>query len=386
MNENIKNRFCVPDEVLEQYFDNEKIISVEEIGSGYISPSYLVTFLESKYVLQRIDEGIYSSPYGVIMNLETVTKELRRVYIYEGLDHRNSVIKLVNTIDDEPAALYDDEYWKCRRYLCDVTRIFTTTNLDIISEAAKTIASFSVNLKELHARTIVDTIPHFHDTENRFTKLVDASRIDEFDRTSNCVTEISYLYLYDEKYKLFNNLIENKVLPRHICHNNPKLCNVIFEENTLKGIGLSNLETIMKGTLCFEFGDALRSICSNCEDHSVTPDSVTIYKEGIEVFIKSYLEACKDFIIKEEVDHLYDGWLISTLELAIRYVTDYINGDVYFKYDPKTIEEDPEINLTKARIQIALAKQIEKDEVKNYFIKVLNETLKSLGYPEEFLQ
>lgn len=386
MNENKKDKFCVPDEVLKQYFDIDKISNVEPIGSGYLSQSYLVTFPESKYVLQKIDEEIYASPFGVIMNLEKVTKELRKVYIYEGQDHRNSIIKVVYTIDDQPAAIYDDEYWKCRRFLYGVKRLFTTTDPTIIKEAAQAIAHFPLYLKDLHARTIVDTIPHFHDTKFRFGTLVDVCKIDEFERTSDCVDEINFLYKHFDLYSIITDLLENRVINRHICHNNPKLCNVIFDEVTNKGLGLTNLEIIMKGSLCFEFGDGLRSICSNCEDHNTTPECATIYFNGIKAYMEGYLETVKGFISKEEVDHLYDGWLISACELAIRYITDYIDGDHYFKYDPELIKDNPIINLTKARIQIELVKQIEKEETKEFFNKTINEVLTSLEYPEEFLQ
>lgn len=350
--------------VAKEFFNVDNIIEMIEMPGGHVNSTYMVVFKECRYILQQLNDKVFLSPFGVMNNIDLITEHIRKRCIYEGRSLPRSVLNFIKTRYGQSLAIVNGEYWRCMEFVEDGKTYLQLESEQMFEEAGKAVGDFQYLLAGFHTRLLDETIKHFHDTPyryERFLELLEENKDSE--RVKEAEKEIEFIH----KRKDIMNYIVNKVasgeIPRRVCHNDTKLANIMIDENTGKYMCMIDLDTVMKGSLLYDYGDALRMGASTALEDETDLSKVGINLDLIEAFTRGFLYETRPrnnsiYITEKEIDSLYYGYLIITLELGMRFLHDYIDKDVYFKIDPKR----PKHNLERARNQLKLVEEIEKNK------------------------
>ena len=362
--------------VAKEYVNIDKIVNIEEIKSGHINSTFLVTMPEAQYILQRINTDVFFSPFGMMHNIKEITEYIRRKVIFEGKDPNRTVLNIVYTIYDQVLCIKNDTYWRCFKYIEKSTAYTKVTSPNMFYEIGKAIGEFQHLLEGFHTRVLDETIPHFHDTPYRYQQFLNSIKVDNAERVKEVKKEIAFIKKRSKDFDKIVNWVANKDIPRRVTHNDTKPSNVLIDDETGKSLCLIDLDTVMKGSLLYDYGDALRIGASTAEEDEKDLSKVTIDLELFEAFNRGFLENLKDYITPKEVEGLYDGFFIITCEIAMRFLKDYIDGDIYFR------TEYPTHNLVRTKNQIKIVKEIEEN--KDKLIEIIKKILIENQYNEEY--
>lgn len=372
------NKESTIEKVVKEYFNPEKVISIKQFGTGLINDTYIVEFKEIKYILQKINDYVFQSPIGVMYNIDLITEYIRNRVIYEGENYRNSTLTLVKSkLNKNFVIVNDDEYWRCYTWIDGIT-YDSTTDPEIFCEAGRAVGRFQHLLNGFHTRFLTDNIKNFHNTPYRYETFKDVVKIDDLDRVKECLPEIEFVKARANKMSIITDAIAEKRIPRRVVHNDTKLNNIMFSKDGKKALCLIDLDTAMKGSLVYDYGDALRLGASTAAEDEVDLSKVNINFDLVKAFTRGFLETIKGIIVKEEIKLLLTGYFTITLELGMRFLTDYLDGDKYFALKDEQKMNRPKINLERARNQLKLVSEIEKNYER--LNKIIQDTLDELGY------
>lgn len=366
--------------VAKEFFNVDNIISITEVLGGHVNSTYLITFPECRYILQQLNNNVFPSPFGVMNNVALVTEHIRKKCIYDGRNLTRSVLNFVRTRHGQILAIVEDEYWRCMEFVEGGKTYLSIENADMFEEAGRAVGDFQYLLADFHTRLLDDTIKHFHDTPYRYQKFKELLKINaESPRIAECQKEIEFINNHQGIMDYITSRIDNKILPRRVCHNDTKLSNIMIDENTGKFMCMIDLDTVMKGSLLYDYGDALRLGASTALEDEVDISKVGVNLDLVKAFTKGFLYETRPrsnstFITNSEIDSLYYGYLVITLELGMRFLHDYIDNDTYFRVDSAR----PKHNLERARNQLKLVEEIEKN--KDKINKIIEDVKNELGY------
>ncbi len=362
--------------VAKEFLNIDKIVDIQEIKGGHINITYLIIMPECRYIIQQINTHVFKSPYGVVHNVAEVTDYIRKKVVYEGRDPARSVLTMVKSRYNQYIIFTDNKYWRCFIYINNATTHQVITSPEMFEEVGRAVGEFQNLLEGFHTRILDDTIPNFHNTIHRYEHFLKILEADVHKRAKMCLDEIKFIKDHIHVYPIIVDMLERGEIVRRVTHNDTKLNNVMIDDITGKALCLIDLDTVMKGSLLYDYGDALRIGASTASEDEVLLDAVHIDLNLIRSFTRGFLKEVKEVITPNEIAHLYDGYLIMTLEVAMRFLDDYINGDDYFRIS------HPNHNLDRCRNQIKLVKEIEKNEleIKNIIIDLLRE----LKYNKKF--
>jgi len=330
-------------------------ISAEPIpyGSGNINSTFLVCS-DEKYLLQVINQNVFKSPENVMKNIIAVTEHLRKKILECGGNPERETLTVIKTLDGKYFAYEDDKVIRLYKYIDD------TLNFDIVDSpvhfynAACAFGRFQMMMADFPVAQLYETIPFFHDTKKRYNDLKDAILKDPLNRAKTVKDEIEFFEEREHLYGLIVEGLHDGSIPQRITHNDTKINNVLLDKKTGKGLCVIDLDTVMPGSMLYDFGDAIRSGANTASENEKDLSKVSLDLNLFESFTKGFLSETKDCITNREADLLATSAEIITLELAMRFLTDYILGDVYFKI------KGEHHNLERARVQMTLAKDIEK--------------------------
>ncbi|MBE5743653.1 MAG: aminoglycoside phosphotransferase family protein [Clostridiales bacterium] len=339
-------------------------ICYDIIVAGNINSTYKVHTEDEngkhQYLLQKINKNVFKEPEKIMENIKNVN---------DYIDHRHKcedlfVLHFKNSKQGFPYVIDEDgNFWRACKFF-DCACFNSPSDLSVIEEAGRAFGQFQYLLDGYDAERLHVTIPDFHNTRKRIAKLEKTIKYAPDSRKSNALEEIQYIL--DNKnigVKLCELLDEGK-LPLRVTHNDTKCNNVLFNKDTLKALAVIDLDTVMPGLCAYDFGDGARSICSLTDEDEVELNKVGFDLERFDRFCKGYFKYLKDYLTQDEKDTLALSVYVMTLELASRFLQDYLNGDVYFRVAMK------EHNLIRARCQIALCKDIKnKLEIMDEIIK-----------------
>lgn len=303
----------------------------------------------NEYLLQKINKNVFSNPALVMKNIVEVT---------DYINSRSNNGDLANIHynkckNGEPFTIDENgDFWRSREYL-DCICFDKTDDLRIIEQAGIAFGEFQYMLDGYDASTLYECIPNFHNTRKRIDDL-EKSYTYSFDlRRNNCKEEAEYILKNKDKASILCDLLSQGKLPSRVTHNDTKCNNVVFSKTTLKPLAVIDLDTIMPGLCGYDFGDGARSICCTTMEDERDLTKVKFDLDKFESFTKGYLKFLKNTLTLLEKQTLADSVYAMTVELASRFLLDYINGDTYFKI---TCEDH---NLARTRCQLALAKDID---------------------------
>ena len=225
----------------------------------------------------------------------------------------------------------------------------------MITETSEAYGDLHNNLSGIDASQLGEVIPDFHNTEKRYKNFLKAVEINYNDRVKDCENDIKDIMSFQSHFSVINEGLKNKEINYTVTHNDPKINNVLFDKDTLKFRCVVDLDTVMPGTILYDFGDALRSLFTGDNEGSEDLSKLVVNFEIFDAYAKGYLAEMKDTLTQKEQELLGFSAFLLSIECGMRFLEDYIRGDVYFKIDK------PDRNLIRARTQIALASDIFKN-------------------------
>lgn len=339
----------------------QKCSYVKPFGEGHINETYAVYMQEEdgsdvpQYVLQRLNINVFKNPSQVMENIFGVTEFLREVIREEGGDVDRETLSYIKTKSGE--TYFEDaqgQPWRCLHFISNSVCYQTVEEPDQFYQSAKSFGHFLKQLGNYPAESLHETIPQFHDTVKRFRDFAKAVKKDVKNRSRSCKKEIAFALEREEDCGVLMEQLNKGLLPLRVTHNDTKLNNILFDSDTDKGLCIIDLDTIMPGLAANDFGDSIRFGASTAEEDEKDLEKVHFDIHLYELYVKGYLEMAKDVLTPAEIESLPWGARLMTLECGMRFLTDYLQGDVYFK------TAYPEHNLVRARTQFKLVKEMEE--------------------------
>lgn len=328
---------------------------IEEYGNGHINDTYLTS--SGNHILQRINTGIFKDPEKLMDNIDRVTAFLRKKIKQEGGDPQRGTLTVIKTLDGKNYYKVDDAHcYRVYNYVNDTITIDDSKDPEDLFSAGEGFGHFQKLLSDFPADELYETIVNFHNTPSRVEDLKTAVKEDKAGRAPEIKDEIDFaLSCADFADKVVKGL-EDGSIPLRVTHNDTKINNILFDKDTRKAICVIDLDTVMPGSALYDFGDALRMGASTAAEDEANLDIVNFDEKAFEGFAKGYLSEMKDSLTDAEISLLPFSAKLLTYECGIRFLTDYLNGDTYFKIHRE------KHNLDRARNQFKLVRDIEAKE------------------------
>ncbi len=332
--------------------------SYEIVNSGHINTTYRVFYIRDgqmkDYILQRVNTYVFQNPIAVMDNISAVTEFIRaKIKEKQATAKRNVLHYLQETKDGHYYTFTEDGgFWRGYRYIDDSVCFMSTDSLQVIEESGRAFGEFQLHLADFPVEKLNIVIPHFHNTVRRYQAFREALQADKAGRKSQ-IEEITqgYFELEEIATKLYK-LQKAGVLPLRVTHNDTKISNVLFDSTTLEHLSVIDLDTVMPGLVAFDFGDALRVVASKGEEDEKDLSKAVIDMAKYEAFTKGFVSTIKEQLTDDEKKTLALGAIAMTVECGVRFLTDYLDGDKYFRIH----YEDQ--NLVRARCHLVFAKDM----------------------------
>lgn len=343
--------------VCEAFAFDGKIIDAKPFGSGHINDTMLLTTDKgSQFVLQKINTYVFTDPQALMENVFAVTEFLKKRLVERGDDPNRGTLTFIKTLDGKLYHSDSEGAWRAYRYQGDLIALNACRSTDDFYASGKAFGRFQAMLTDYPAETLHETIPNFHNTPVRFQQLHEAIQKDAAGRLDSVKEEIEFALEREKDASIVMDLQASGVLPLRVTHNDTKLNNVLLDPVTGEGVCVIDLDTIMPGHAIFDFGDSIRFGASTADEDEADLSKVQLNLELFDAYTKGFLEGCNNVLSDAEKDLLPTGAWTITLEQGVRFLTDYLNGDIYFG------THYPEQNLDRARTQFKLVKEMEEKQ------------------------
>lgn len=347
-------------EILNNYSFDGEYIGYAPSNNGHINNTFVLDFkcerdIETSYILQQINTSVFKNTEQLMQNIVTVSEYLHDMIIQSGGNPERENLNVIFTKDNKPYYIDDENrHWRCYNYISDSYTCQKVDKPEVFYNAAKAFGKFQCMLADFPIDTLHETIPNFHNTISRFEDFKKAVDADIAGRAQEAEEEIRFVFDRESDTGVLIELAENGRLPLRVTHNDTKLNNVMFDKHSNEGICVIDLDTVMPGLSLYDFGDSIRYGASTAAEDEKDVSKVSLDLELYEHYVKGYLAAAGKSLNSYEVDYLSFSAKLLTLECGIRFLTDYLNGDTYFRTDY------PEHNLVRCRTQFALVADIER--------------------------
>lgn len=349
--------------IVAKFCTDSKATAIAPCGNGLVNHTFVVnTESDTRYLLQAINKNVFPNGPELVNNIYKITSFLKT----KTADPR-AVITLVPTKDGKYYHLDGEGVcWRLSDYLDDVVCLERFDTLDEFYECAYGFGNFQRMLSDFPVDTLFETIPNFHNTPLRFEHFMEAVKSDPLGRVEDVKEEIEFFIGEKDFYPVLFDANKNGLLPIRVTHNDTKTNNVMLDKETHKAVRVIDLDTVMPGFSVNDFGDAIRFGANTAAEDERDLSKVSLDLELFDVYTKGFLAGCAGGLTDDEIMLLPEGAKMMTAECGMRFLTDYLEGDNYFK------TKYPGHNLDRARTQIELVKdmnrkwQAMKDIVKKY--------------------
>lgn len=334
-------------------FDIEgDVKDIEPYGEGHINSTFLVTTDVNKYILQKINTNVFKKPEEVMTNIFYVTEYLR--------NKGEETLNFKKTKDGQMMIETDGGCYRLYEYIDDVISYQIAKDKEVFCNVGEAFGKFQNALSDFDASLLNETIARFHDTPNRYRNFENAVNVNASGRLDSCKEEVKFVQDREDTYDKIVKGIEEGKIPLRVTHNDTKLNNILIDPKTKKARAVIDLDTVMPGSMLYDFGDSIRFGTNTGAEDEKNLELVNFDIELFRAFAKGFCSELKESMTETEKELLPYSAYLMTMEVGMRFLTDYIEGDVYFatKY--------PEHNLVRCRTQFKLASQMEQamDEMK----------------------
>jgi len=331
-----------------------KIIACDVIKSGNINDTFKVTVKRGDekipYIVQQINTYVFKNPTRMMDNISRVTS-----HIYGKLsgERDRMTLSFMKNRRGE-SCIFDKEgkCWRAYRFIEDSVTYDTCDDLEILEQAGLAFGRFQMMLGDFDASTLFETIPDFHDTEKRMQTLFDHVREDRLGRVASVLEEIAFFEENLDRAIKLTRMQKAGEIPLRVTHNDTKCNNVLFDTETKKALAVIDLDTVMPGIALHDYGDAVRFSANTAKEDEPDISKVSLDKDKFRAFTKGFLASCGELLTDKEKENLVDSVIVIGMELAGRFLDDYLTGDKYFKTDY------PGHNLVRVRSQVALVRDV----------------------------
>ena len=357
------------------------------IPSGHINTAYYVAMYDGKEIyqllVQRVNTYVFRDPVGMMRNIERITEHIRaqeptmekrrRLHFRHTKERKNYVVLKDGVVADEKEVDFQDpsvEFWRVYNFIEYSTSFETSEgNPEVLRMSGVAFGKFLRLLKDFEAGSLMESIPHFHDTRYRLNAFFQAVDEDSMGRVKDARDEIEIIRDNRNFAETLCRAIDNGELPIRVTHNDTKTNNILFDKDTLDPLVVIDLDTCMPGLACYDFGDTIRFAACTAEEDQ--PDGMSLDLDLMRAYTKGYLEEVRDVLTEAEIQSLPVGAAVITLELAARYLEDYLIGDRYFRIDY------PDQNRKRAQAQLSLFRDmmLHMDDMQ----RIIRETMNRLG-------
>lgn len=345
-------------EVIEKIEFKGAVYEITPFGGGHINDTYLVKTEENgkeeRYILQRINHEIFKDVDKLMDNYCNICNYLKKIVTNRGGDIYRETITVIpakdgnNFVKDSKG-----NYWRAILYIYNSVTNEVIESKDDFYKTGKAFGKFQNMLVDYKAETLYESIPNFHNTKERYKTFLKALERDEAGRKSEVQEEINFILERKADTGILVDMLEAGELPLRVTHNDTKISNILLDKDTKEGICIIDLDTVMPGLSLYDFGDAIRSGATYAAEDEKDLEKVALEVELFEAFTKGFIEGAEGVLTEKEIEMLPMGAKVIILEQGIRFLTDYLDGDVYYKtsYDKQ--------NLYRTRTQLKLVKDME---------------------------
>ncbi|MCE5185784.1 MAG: aminoglycoside phosphotransferase family protein [Planctomycetaceae bacterium] len=349
-------------QIAEQFQIYGDFVSAEPYGTGHINDTFLATYDQAgrqvRYIFQRINPSIFKEPLSVMENVVRVTEHIRNRMQQLGLaEISRRVLTVIPACDG--IAYYRckaGNYWRAYFFIEGARTYDVLERIEQAYHAAKAIGEFQCYLADLPKPALKETIPDFHNAQKRYKTFLEVLEKDSFNRAASAKAEIDYLNANARLFDVFPGLVDAGQIPIRTTHNDTKINNVMFDDVTNEAICVIDLDTVMPGLSLYDFGDIVRTTVSNSEEDEQDLSRVKAEIPRFEAILKGYLASASGFLNRIEVNHLVHAGKLITMIIGTRFLTDYLNGDSYYKVH-RTGH-----NLDRCRTQFKLVRSLTEQE------------------------
>lgn len=328
-------------------------------GNGHINDTFYLAMEsengEHQFILQRINTHVFHHPEGLMQNISGVTDFLRRKIIAAGGNPNRETLTLIPT--KEHTCCYQDTsgfWWRVYRFIDGASTYDTVKDPNLFYQSAKAFGHFQCLLADYPVSQLTETIPDFHNTPVRLKTFIHAVKEDCCGRTDSVQKEIQFIMERTDDIPAVMNRLKEGHIPYRVTHNDTKLNNIMLDNQTGKAVCVIDLDTIMPGSSLFDYGDSIRFGANTGEEDEQDLSKVSLSLERFSAYTKGFLEGSKGNLTEQEIKMMPMGAKLMTLECGMRFLTDYLQGDTYFRIHRK------EHNLDRCRTQFALVADMEK--------------------------
>lgn len=338
-----------------------KIIDIKDNPSGNINKTFVITYKmesgeEKEFIFQKINTTVFKEPYKLMKNIENITNWIERKLKFRG-DNNHQTLKVVLTKDNKSLAVILDEsgekqYYRAYEFIENSISYNVSVDKNIVYNTGRAFGNFQKMLIDYPINTIEETIKDFHNTGLRYKSFLSDISLDVCNRVDGVAKDIIFVIKNSECSTTITELMSKGKIPVRVTHNDTKINNVMMNKDTNDYLGVIDLDTVMLGSSLYDYGDGIRSTASSSSEDEKDLDKVYLNLELFESYTDGYLSEMAPYLLEEEVCNMGESIRIITFELGLRFLSDYINGDTYFKTNYETH------NLDRARNQFKLLSDI----------------------------
>ncbi|MGM9585499.1 MAG: phosphotransferase enzyme family protein [Faecousia sp.] len=347
------------EEVLKAYDFPDTLLGAVRYGQGHINDTFCVLCQPQegdciRFILQGMSSAAFPHPEELMENFIGITSYLRNQILENGGDPARETLSLVKTRDGRD--FYTDsngKVWRLTPFI-ENTDCFQSATPELFEASARAFGRFQYLLRDYPAETLHETIANFHNTEDRFAKFEAALKADKMNRAKDILEEIQFVLDRRADCSVALDALRSGKLPLRVTHNDTKLNNILIDRTTHEGICVIDLDTTMPGLSINDFGDSIRFGANHSKEDEKDLSKVNFDMELFEAYTRGFLEGAQGSLTPAELEYLPWGARLMTLECGIRFLTDYLDGDHYFRI------HYPEQNLDRCRTQFKLVSDMEK--------------------------
>ena len=338
---------------------NGRLVSKTPYGNGHINDTFLVCCqttesTEKRYILQRMNHDIFKNPPQLMENMVHVTEHLRKKILAQGGDPERETLNIMKT--ESGADWYQDSgknYWRVFPFIENSMCLQKVENTKDFYDSAVAFGNFQRMLADYPAETLHETIPNFHNTPSRLQDFQKAVQTGDKERAALAQKEITFVLDRAQEASVLTDLLSGGELPLRVTHNDTKLNNILFDADTHTALCIIDLDTVMPGLSLYDFGDSIGFGANTGAEDETDLTKVGLDLSLFEAFTKGYLEGCSGSLTAKEIEMLPMGAKLMTYECGMRFLTDFLTGDHYFKIHRENH------NLERARTQFQLVADME---------------------------